>query len=151
MPLLWDVTASRPKRFRRVLRCPLVLIPPSETKSQRRRLVAQVSADPPGFSDTVTHFAATQACVISVLSDPAAVDPNYLTAYRYCALLEFDDCKSSGHRLTRQSALPSALRSPCQRGRQCAFIQDVHGCLSKAIAVSQRHVRSALGAANHIL
>jgi hypothetical protein len=94
MPLLWDVIASRPKRFRRVVRCSLVPIPPSITKSQRRRLVAEVSADPPGFSDTVAHFAATQACVTSVLSDPSAVVPDYVTAYRYCALLEFDDTKS---------------------------------------------------------
>jgi hypothetical protein len=75
------------------------------TASRKRRAVAQLSVSPPGFSETVLNIANEHACVTSALSDPIAVDPNYLTAYRQCALAEVDDS-------TRSAA--TALGEACQ-------------------------------------
>jgi hypothetical protein len=65
------------------------------TASQKQRAVAQLSISPPGFSETVLNIASEHACVTSALSDPTAVDPNYLTAYRQCALVEVDESTRS--------------------------------------------------------
>jgi hypothetical protein len=53
------------------------------------------AVSPPGFSETVLNIAGERACVSSALSDPTAVDPNYLTAYRQCALVEVDESTRS--------------------------------------------------------
>jgi hypothetical protein len=50
-----------------------------------------LSVNPSGFSDTMLNFTSEDACVTSILSDPTAVDPNYLTKYRQCALVEVDE------------------------------------------------------------
>jgi hypothetical protein len=93
--LLWDIVASRPQRFGRVLRYSLRPIPSFVTESQKRRWMAQLTVDRPGFSEPIAHITATQACITSVLREPSAVEPDSLTAYRYCALVEFDDRISS--------------------------------------------------------
>jgi hypothetical protein len=66
-------------------------MPASWTASQKRRAVARLSVSPPGFSKTVLNIASERACVTSALSDPTVVDPNCLTAYRQCALVEVDE------------------------------------------------------------
>lgn len=89
--LLWAMVASRPGRFGGVYRFCVSPMPAWMTASQRRRTVAQLSVSPPGFSETVLNIAREHACVTSALSDPTAVDPHYLTAYRQCALVEVDE------------------------------------------------------------
>jgi hypothetical protein len=93
--LLWDIVASRPQRFGRVLRYSVAAIPSFVTESQRRRWMAQLTVDRTGFSETIAHITATQVCVTEVLREPSAVDPDSLTAHRYCALVELDDRISS--------------------------------------------------------
>jgi hypothetical protein len=89
--LLWAMVASRPGRFGGVYRFCVSPLPAWMTSSQKRRAVAQLSVSPPGFSETVLNIAAEHACVTSALSDPTAVDPNHLTTYRRCALIEVDE------------------------------------------------------------
>jgi hypothetical protein len=89
--LLWAIVASRPGRFGGVYRFCVSPMPAWMTASQKRRAVAQLSVNPPGFSETALNIASEHVCVTSALSDPTAVDPNYLTAYRQCALLEVDE------------------------------------------------------------
>ena len=57
--------------------------------------MAQLAVALPGFSETTVHITPTQACVTSVLRKPSSVHQDCLTAYRYCALVEFDDRISS--------------------------------------------------------
>jgi len=71
------------------------------TNAQKRRLVTQLKADPPGFSETTLTIADTHACVTSVLRDPSVVDTGFLTAYRRCALVEMDDATQHNTGLLR--------------------------------------------------
>jgi hypothetical protein len=107
--LLWAMVASRPGRFGGVYRfCVSPL--PEMTPSQKRRAVAQLSVSPAGFSETVLNIASEHACVTSALSDPTAVDPNYLTTYRHCALVEVDE---------------STLSAPVSLGEACKSLTDL--------------------------
>ena len=89
--LLWAVVASRPQRINRVIRFYVATIPASMTAAQKRRLVAELKTNPPGFAETTLMIADTHACLTSVLSDPSAVDSSYLTEHRHCALVEFEE------------------------------------------------------------
>ena len=94
--LLWAVVASRPQRISRIFRLYLAPISPSTTSVQKRRLVTELKADPPGFAETILSIADTHACVTSTLIDPSAVDSGFLTAYRRCALVELADSPLPG-------------------------------------------------------
>jgi hypothetical protein len=93
--LLWAIVASRPERFGGVYRFCVSPMPAWWTASQKRRAVANLSLNPSGFSETVLNIASEHACVTSALCNATAVDPNYLTAYRQCALLEVDESTRS--------------------------------------------------------
>jgi hypothetical protein len=101
--LLWAVVASRPQRIDRVFRLYLAPISPSITSAQKRRLVTELKADPPGFAETTLSIADTHACVTSTLSDPSAVDSGFLTAYRRCALVELADSPLPGAELFQEA------------------------------------------------
>jgi hypothetical protein len=89
--LLWLVVASRPRRLTHVFRFYLAPLLPSMMQMQKRRLLTELKADPPGFRGTTLATAESHVCVTSALSDPSAVDPDFLTAYPRCALIETDE------------------------------------------------------------
>jgi hypothetical protein len=91
LDLLRAVVASRPTRVRRVQRFYLAPISSSMTEMQKRRLVANLKKDPPGFSDTTLNAEDDRICVISTLSDELAIDLHFLTSHRRCALIELED------------------------------------------------------------
>ncbi len=93
--LLWAILASRPDRFGRVFRLYLAPTAPEWTENQKRRLMAALRVDPPGFSETTLKVADLHVCVVSALSDPSAVDPGFLTDYRHCALVGVDESTTS--------------------------------------------------------
>jgi hypothetical protein len=95
LALLWDIVGFRPERFGRLLRCYLAPIPPSMTRAQKRRLMASLKVDPPGFAATTTYVTDTHVSVISVLNEPSDVHPGFLTDYRHCALMELNNCTLS--------------------------------------------------------
>ena len=97
-PLLWEIMASRPSQLKHVLRLSLHPFPASMTASQKRRIATKLNKDPPGFASTRTTMADEQACSISVLNEPAAVDPETLTAYRRCAIVAVESCSMAAVR-----------------------------------------------------
>jgi hypothetical protein len=109
--LLWAMVASRPQRFKRVLRFYLAPIVPSMTAAQKRRLVTGLKTDPTGFAETTVSIANTHACVTSTLSDPSAVDSGSLTAYRRCVLVELEESA-----LSRAEPLQEACRTIADLG-----------------------------------
>jgi hypothetical protein len=66
------------------------------TAAQKRRLVTELKIDPPGFAETTLCMTDNHACVTSTLSDPSVVDSGFLTAYRHCALVEFENSRLTG-------------------------------------------------------
>lgn len=94
--LLWAIVASRPQRISRVYRLYFAPISPSMTATQKRRSLTELKTDPPGFAETTLSIADAHACVASMLSDPSAVDPSFLTEYRRCALVELADSALHG-------------------------------------------------------
>lgn len=89
-PLLWAIVAARPLRLDRVLRVHLSPTLPSMTKSQKRRMLAELKKDPPGFSETKLSNYDTHVCVTSTLDDSSVVDLGFLTSYRRCVLIEVE-------------------------------------------------------------
>lgn len=89
--LLWAVVASRSPRTSSIVRLYLAAISPSMTAAQKRRLTTALKTDPPGFAETTVSITSNQACAASTLYDPSAVDPEFLTAYRRCALVEVEE------------------------------------------------------------
>jgi hypothetical protein len=56
------------------------------TQSQTRKLAAQLEKNPAGFSDTILICEDGGWCIVSTLREHSAVDANFLTEYRRCAL-----------------------------------------------------------------
>jgi hypothetical protein len=100
MSMLWPIIARRPSRFGRVLRISVAPIPNPMNELQKRRLKSQLMVAPPGFSDPTVEIGNDRACALSELVDSFAIEADFLTAYRSCLLVEFDDNGRSKSTLT---------------------------------------------------
>ncbi|MGQ0684219.1 hypothetical protein [Bradyrhizobium sp.] len=93
MGLLWAMVNARSKELTGVWRLFLAPMPASTMESQRRRLVAKLRVDPPGFVDTTVFVEGDRACVVSQLREESVVDPEFLTQYRHCAIVEVENSR----------------------------------------------------------
>jgi hypothetical protein len=89
--LLWRVTEPRRSAFKHLLRLVVGELPEMATKTLRRRLMRELSLNPPGFAATQVKISSTRYCVSSELVEHSAVNSDYLTDYRRTALLGLAD------------------------------------------------------------
>lgn len=93
--ILLGFIASRPCALRRIFRVLFAPIPPSATEGQVRGFLAQLAADPPGFLGTNVTVVDDVCCVVSELREPGAMDVEFLTDYRHCALVGTANIRSA--------------------------------------------------------
>jgi hypothetical protein len=136
MGLLWPLVESRPQRFDRVLRFYIAPIPAAATASQRRRLIKELTTDPLGFSETSLSIGEENICVTSVLNDPSIVVPDYLTAYRHCALLE---CESSGVSGVERLQSMCATVGDLGGAAICTLLSNVRSLVVLRVVESESH------------
>jgi hypothetical protein len=92
MPLFWDIVASQATQCTCVFRIALARMHPLLwTRLQKQKFIDRLQAEQPGFSKVGHHISGTRACVVSKLTDPRAVHPDYLSAYLSSALLEANE------------------------------------------------------------
>lgn len=93
--LLRELFASRAMTLGHLYRLVIAPKPPGANAAQMRRFMAQLAADPPGFTGTDVAVVDDVFWVVSKLSDVSAMDAEFLTDYRHCVLVGMTSCTSA--------------------------------------------------------
>lgn len=85
--LLRNLVEAPTHGMERFFRLALASMPSNSNAIQTRRLVSQLSASPPGFSETKLNVSDHSYRIMSELQDVRHLDIEYLTQYRQCVLI----------------------------------------------------------------